>query len=137
MADLTVTAANVTQVDGGVIDGIAGETITAGQAVYLDTTTGLFMKAINNSTAAIATVAGIALHGSALNQPLRVQASGTINAGATVAIGVTYCLSATSGGICPDTDVGTGNTKYKSVIGVGTTAARLAININNSGVKVA
>jgi hypothetical protein len=137
VADLSITSTLVTQVDGGVIDGTAGETITAGQAVYLDTTTGKFKKATANATSVVllATVAGIALNGAALDQPLRVQASGTIVIGGTVVVGKTYVLSATAGAICPDADITT-SLYYKTILGVGTTAARIALNINNSGAQI-
>jgi len=138
VADISITAANVAQVDGGVIDGIVGGTgvtVTAGQVVYLDTTTGTFLLAQADGTAAEATVAGIALHGSATGQPLRAQVSGTIAIGGTVVVAKTYVLSPTAGAICPDADITTTN-HYKTILGVATTAARLALNINNSGARV-
>ena len=110
MADITVTAASVVAgADSTTTSGTAGVTITAGQAVYLDTTTGKWALAdADSATAAQRRAAGIALNGAALNQPIRVLTSGDITIGATVTAGVAYYLSGTPGGICPVADIGTG-----------------------------
>jgi hypothetical protein len=66
MADLTITAASVLAGSGAKkVNGTAGATITAGQAVYLDSADNEYKLADNDSaTAAVRTVAGIALHAS-------------------------------------------------------------------------
>jgi len=138
MADLVVVAASVLKVSGNPAHGIAGETITAGQAVYLDssTTPQTYKKALNNGTVDQANSAGIALNGAAPNQPLDVLGiGGVINPGVAVALGETYAVSATAGGICPIADVGTGGTKWVTILGVATTIANITLNINPSGVK--
>lgn len=127
MADLTVTAANVARVDGGVVKEFnAGATITAGQVVYLDTTVNTWKLAQSDGTAAEAgsdSRTGIALHGATSGQPLAVQETGTITIGATVAIGTLYCLSAAAGGICPYEDLV--STNKITILGIGSTAARI------------
>lgn len=119
MSDLTITAGNVAAGSNAQVDFArkAGETITAGQAVYRSSSTGLWMKADNNAVAAeVRQATGIALNGAASGQPLAVQTGGDITIGATVAAGAAYYLSDTAGGICPLADVGAG--EYICLIGV-------------------
>src|SRR4051812_13410362 len=110
MADLSITANNVVVAGAAVTEaGTAGETITAGQPVYRDTSTGKYFKADNNGAAEMIRKArGIALNGAALNQPLAIIKSGDLTLGATLTPGTVYYLSDTPGGICPLADVGTG-----------------------------
>lgn len=137
MADLTITATSV--LAGGnaqTLDGTAGATITAGQVVYLDSTTGTYKLADNDSaTAAVRSPAGIALNGAATGQPVEVLTSGNITIGATVTAGVAYYLSSTAGGICPVADLGTGD--YPTFLGFATTAAIINVRIVESGVALA
>ncbi len=135
MADLTVTAS---QVQPGTTDaqtalGVAGGTITAGEAVYLDTTVGQY-KAAKSDATATASVAGIALNGASSGQPLQIQIGGTvtIGAGAAPTVGVIYVLSAaTAGGIAPSTDLA--STNRVSVLGVGAATNTIILKIHNSG----
>lgn len=129
MADLTVTAASVVPGSNATkVQGVAGETITAGQAVYRDTTTRKYMKADSNSaTAAARQSVGIALTGSSLNQPIVVQTAGDVTIGATMTAGVAYYLSDTAGGICPVADVGSG--EYVCLLGVSKSTTVLTVDI--------
>jgi hypothetical protein len=135
MADLTITAANVVSgADATVTHGVAGATITAGQAVYRDAA-GAYLLADNNSATVLArTPVGIALHGAALNQPLAVQTAGDITIGATMTAGVAYYLSDTPGGIGPVADLASG--EYPTVIGIAKSTTVLDINISSSGVAL-
>lgn len=134
MADLSVTAASVVTSSGNALDGTAGATITAGQVLYVDTADSNKLKlAQADGTALQATVAGIALHGAASGQPIRYQATGTINVGATLTVGQVYVVSATAGSIAPYSDLTSSD--YVSVLGVATTAAILSMQIQNSGVE--
>jgi hypothetical protein len=128
MADLTITAASVSSgADANKESGTAGETITAGQAVY-KAASGKYMKADSNSaTAAARQARGIALNGASLDQPLAIQKSGDITIGATLTAGTAYYLSDTPGGICPLADVGSG--EYVCLIGLAKSASVLAIGI--------
>lgn len=132
MADLSVTAANVRYVSGGTFDGTAGATITAGQTVYLDSADNLLKLADDDVSAVTADVRGIALHGSANGQPLRIQTGGVINLGATLTLGEAYALSDTPGGIRPWADLGTGDRVF--FLGIGQTAANLLFNPFNANV---
>ena len=131
MTDLSITAANVATVDGIVRHGTAGGTITAGMAVRFSSGE---LIAATDTSAATAAVAGIALHAASDGQPLAYQETGTIDIGATVAIGKVYVVSA-SGGIAPIDDIA--GTEYVTIIGVGVTAANIKLGINASGVAAA
>jgi hypothetical protein len=127
MSDLSVTAANVISGSDDIGHGTAGGTITAGQPVYRDSTTGHYLPADSNSaTAAAHLPVGIALHGAADGQPLAFQRSGDITIGATLTAGTTYYLSATAGGICPAADLTTGMVPCIVGIAASTSVLRLA-----------
>ncbi len=134
MADLTITAANVAPGTNASIDRsyLAGATITAGQTVYLDTTTTTWKLADANLSQAAAVLGGVALHGASSGQPLAVQTRGQITIGATVAVGTIYQLSATAGGIAPSADAVSG--WYTSTLGVAITTGIIDINIQVSNV---
>jgi hypothetical protein len=111
MADLTITAASVLYTSGGSRPtGIAGATITAGQAVYVDTANSNVLKLAQcDGTVLEATVEGIALNGGGIGQPVSYATTGaTINIGATTAKTTTYLLSATAGGVAPQADITSG-----------------------------
>ncbi len=118
MTDISVTAASVTWVSGvREAKGIAGATITPGQAIYLDTTTNTY-KLADANVAAAAVVAGVALDSAVSGRPFLFAPPGAvINFGATLAAGTIYELSETAGGICPSADIGTG--VYVNVIAIG------------------
>lgn len=136
MTDLSITAASVVPgADARTISGTAGATITAGQAVYLDTATNTYKLADSNGAAAlIRTPVGIALHGASANQPLTIQRSGDLTIGATLTAGVAYYLSDTPGGICPVADVGSG--EYPCIVGIAKSTTVLDVNIQASGVAL-
>lgn len=133
MADISVTAGNVAASTGAVIaTGTWGETITAGQAVYLKAADGRWWKAQANA-ATTDEVAGIALNGGAAGQPGSIQTRGVITIGATVVVGTVYVLSAAAaGGIAPEADLTTGN--YVTIIGVATTAGAITMNLLTTGI---
>jgi hypothetical protein len=134
-ADLSVTAANVVPASGyQFVDGTAGETITAGQPLYLKASDTRYWKADSDASSATATVIGIALNGSSAGQPVRVQTGGDINIGATLTVGEIYVLSATAGAICPEGDLVTDD--FVSILGVATTASNLKLRVFVSGVDV-
>lgn len=136
MADLSITAASVVAGDNAQTErGTAGETITAGQAVYKSAADNKFYKADNNSaTAAVRQPLGIALNGGSAGQPVVVQKSGDVTIGATLTAGTAYYLSDTAGGICPLADVGSG--EYVALIGLAKSTTVLAIDIQYPGVAL-
>ena len=133
MADLTITAASVVKGSTAkTVNGTAGATITAGQVVYLDASDNKYKLADNDSaTAAVRSPAGLALHGASSNQPLTILTEGPVTIGATVAVGVIYCLSSTAGGICPSTDIAAGD--YNTIIGIGTSTTVIDVKLHEAG----
>lgn len=132
MADITITPANVVAGSGASVSiGVAGETITAGQAVVRNAAGQYVLADADGATAALKNVTGIALNGAANKQPLSVLTGGPITIGGAVTAGDSYWLSGTPGGICPDADVGVGENAV--LIGVATSATVLHVNITNSG----
>ncbi len=112
----------------------AGATITAGQAVYLDSSTNTWKLADNDLSAAGANARGIALNGAGSGQPVRVQTNGpvTLGAAAAMTIGETYCVDTVAGSIVPIADVGAA--ERVTILGVASTAAILVLKINATGV---
>lgn len=141
MVDLTITAASVVPGSNArTVVGTAGETITAGQAVYKSSTTNKWMLADADAATAEArgsdeSNVGIALTGSSLNQPIVVQTSGDITIGATMSAGIGYYLSGTPGGICPIADVTGGD--YVVQLGLSTSTTVLALRPEYTGVETA
>lgn len=135
MADVSVTATSVAKGSNTNIEnGYLGETITAGQTVYLNPSDSLFWKADSNNSATTATVRGIALNGGAAGQPVAVAVGGAMNPGFTVGVGTPYFQSATAGGICPAADLATGH--RTSYLGTGLSASSLELRIHNSGTAI-
>lgn len=134
MADLIITAANVVAGTNSTRDiGTAGETIAAGKAIFLSTTTNKWMLSDNNG-AGTRTVNGIALNSASLNQPISIHKAGDITIGATLTPGTDYWLSATAGGICPRDDLESGMDTIQ--IGVAKSATVLAVAIQDPGVTL-
>lgn len=129
MADLTITAGNVVAgSNASITEGRLGEAVTAGQAVYLSSTSQKWMKADSNSVTAEARHAiGIALNGGSTDQPIQIQKAGDITLGAALTPGVAYYLSDTPGGICPVADVGTG--EYVCLLGLAKSASVLGLDV--------
>jgi len=132
-ADISVTAGNVVASSSAKkTTGVAGETITAGQVLYISTD-GKMYKADANAAGAT-TVAGIALGGASANQPVTyaVEDAGGINLGATLTVGLIYTLSATAGGICPSADLTSGD--YPTVLCIAKTASACVMKPFGGGV---
>lgn len=130
---LSITPASVLPGSDAVVEHCtAGATITAGQALYLDSTTNTVKLADANGAAALRSVYGIALNGGASGQPITVQKSGAITIGGTVVSGTVYVLGATAAG---DIEAASALTTgwYTSIIGVATSASVIQLHIFNSG----
>lgn len=138
MADLTITATNVLNISAPISAGLAGEAITAGQAVYLKAADGKLWKA--RSAAAGTTEegnpVGIALNGGSAGQTIAYAANGgDINIGATTVKTTTYVLSATAGGIAPQADL----VSTDKIVRIGhakNTTGTLTVDIKNTGAVV-
>lgn len=143
MADLSITAANVVRVSGNVRNGTAGATITAGKAVYFDSSTGTWKLAVVDGTGSPtantsgANGLGIALNGASSGQPLTVQIDGVINPGGTVTVGTIYvCSAAAAGGIAPSADLSGVDNDLVSILGVGTSTSQITLGVLASGAAV-
>lgn len=135
MADLVITPASVAAGSGATIDKTrnAGASITAGQVVSLDPTTGTYLLAdANHATVALRTASGIALHASSAGQPLAVCTAGPITIGATLTNNVEYYLSGTPGGICPIADLVAGMLPNALGFAISTTVLRVDIATANA-----
>lgn len=137
MADLTITATSVLPGTGAITEKLtAGAAITAGQSVYKDASDGNKAKLFDadSATAAARSFYGIALNGAASGQPVVVQTGGNITIGATVAVGVAYYASDTPGGICPFSDLESGD--YPTIIGIGISTTQIKIQPIAAGVVI-
>ncbi|MDW9792122.1 hypothetical protein GOB42_15155 [Sinorhizobium meliloti] len=141
MADIVITPASVVPGAGAkTTSGTAGATITAGQVVYLDsTTTGKWHHADSDAATAAArgqgANVGIALNGASNGQPLEVLTEGPITLGAVLTAGAAYYLSPTPGGIAPLADLLTGD--YVTLLGLATSTSVLQVDVQYSGVATA
>lgn len=125
-ADLSITAsAVVPSANAQINEATAGATITAGQLIYLDSTdldTRSAPKAkladCNSATAAVRSVAGIAINSASAGQRVSYVYKDTalVIASSGLTAGTIYGLSATAGGIAPSADFTTG--WYVSVVAV-------------------
>ncbi|MDX0469453.1 hypothetical protein GOC67_27250 [Sinorhizobium medicae] len=129
MADLVLTpSAIIAGSNSAQEHGTAGETITAGKAVYKSATTKKWMLADSNSaTAAARQAGGIALNGASDGQPITVHKSGDLTVGAVLTAGEAVYLGDAAGGLCPLADVGAG--EYVCLIGLAKSATVLAVDI--------
>jgi len=136
MADLSITASAVIASGNSTIEnGTAGATITAGQVVYKEASSGKFKLADSNSaTSEAKTAYGIALNGASDGQPLAVIRSGDLTINAVLTAGAAYYLSETAGGIQPVADLGTG--EYVGLIGVAKSTTVLSVRIVTPGVTL-
>lgn len=136
MADISITAANVKPGAGAFTKtGTAGETITAGQALYIDAANdGVLKKANSATSASTAVCVGIALNGAATGQPVAYQTTGVYTVGGTVAASVAYALSgAADGGIAPVSDI-TVSGEILTVLMIGISATQAQIFLVSAGV---
>lgn len=136
MADLTITAASVAAGTNAskASSYLAGADITAGQAVYLDTSTST-MKLADADTLAASAAFGVALNSASTGQPITVQKQGNITIGATVVTGKAYYVSTTAGAICLESDLSTGD--FPHFLGFATSTTVIALDPKACGVAKA
>lgn len=136
MAEVTVTAANVTGPSGieNIRVGTAGATITRGQLLYIDTADSNKLKLTDaNASELAATIAGVALTPSTDGNPVVYAVSGDYNCGGTVTKGAVLVASATTAGsIAEESDLASG--WYTSILGVASSTSNITIKIFNSGI---
>ena len=135
MADISITAANVAATGTFQKQPVQfGETVTAGQVVYLKSSDTKYWKAQADGTSEEASAAGICLGGAAANQYGVILTGGTITIGGTVVKGTPYFVSTTAGGICPHADLA--STNYVTLIGFATSTAIISVSFSATGVTI-
>ncbi len=124
--DLSVTAASVTWVSGvRWATAMGGASGTAGQVVYLDSTTNT-LKLADGDLDTESNVVGILLDTMVSGRPCIYAPPGAvIQIGATPTAGTIYVLSLTAGGIAPWADISTGDYTNVLFIGVATGVVEL------------
>ena len=131
MSDFSVTAASVVRTANTAIsEGIAGGTLTAGQALYVDTSDSSKLKGCDADASATSVCAGIALHGASSGQPIKYATNGNLTFNAAFAAGDCVCVSTTVGGLAPYADLASGD--FVTVVGIATSTTNLKIQINAS-----
>lgn len=126
MADITVTSANVKPWENATLeDGVAAESITAGDSLYLDSNDEL--RKAYNQYADTSECVGIAMNSATRKQKVQYATGGDIDFGGAQTVGVLLMLSGNAGKVCPHTDVISGD--YPCVIGshVETRRCRLSL----------
>lgn len=130
MADVTITAASVIPSSGArrilkVID--TGVTVTAGQTVYVDATSGK-LKLADADALATADALGIAENGGGAGQSINVvYEDNDFTAGGTLVVGETYVVSTTAGGIAPIGDLASGD--FTTILGIAKSASKLNLRL--------
>ncbi len=131
MAAISITSANVVAAAGSSLGtGTAGATITAGDVVYLNTSTSNYELG-DADVEASSVVAGIALNGASASQPFDFIKSGTLTVGSVATQGLAYYLSPTAGQF---DDSVPASSDYVVLLGIGLTSTTISINIHASGV---
>ncbi len=134
MAALSITAASVKQGAGAQVQsGLAGASITAGQVVFRDGTSGKYVLSDADGTG-LKTVAGIALNAAADGQPLSVQTGGEITIGGTLTPGSAYYLHPTAGAMGLIAEVEAGDDVI--LIGLAKSATVLMLRITDPDVTI-
>jgi hypothetical protein len=134
MAAITITPANVLPGAGATYQGaLAGESVTAGQPVYVKAADGKLYKADANASAEAAAAVGIAAHASLAGQRLSYYTGGTVAFGAVLTVGEVYYVGAAGGDIVPSADVVAG--WYVTRLGIATSTGNLLMDLNATGVQ--
>jgi len=137
MADLSPAAANiVADYQAKIKTGVAAEAISAGEALYIDSTDDDELAlAKHDGTEAEAQAVGIAIADAANGATVTYITEGELALGSILTAGVVYGLSATYGAVAPITD--TGSSDYVTVLGVAKSAGTLEVKIIISGATLA
>lgn len=107
MAVLSITAANfVPGVNAKIKQGIAGETVTQGQTLYLKTSDNRLYKASANTSAETAIIVGLAANAASAGQPLDYDwDDDDLTVGGTMVMTTNYIAGATAGTLHPVSDL--------------------------------
>lgn len=132
MADVTITAADVQLKGNATVErGIAGETLTQGEAVYKASDQKWY--AADCTDAAKHAASGVVMTPAAADDYFQVATAGPIDIGGTLTVGGVYVLSVT-GAFSPVADLESDD--YVTIAGVATAADTLELGFISSGVQV-
>ena len=138
MAEFSITASHVTKETGSAKTGTAGDTLTAGMGLYIDTSDSNKLKKCDaNGTGDAKTCAGIALHNASSGQPIEYLDNGQVVLTTGSALGVAglpvIAGATTPGALAPHTDLAAG--WIPNVLGfLDTTGKKLKLNITRADV---
>ncbi len=135
---LVITPSKVNCSFGGKLEiGVAGQTITAGQTVYYDTTNGVFRLPIANNTPNADVVAGIAQSNAWNGQSFMYCTSDPSFAIGNLSLdpGTIIVQDTAAGGIEVSTNV-TGTDSYITVLGVITAGGRANLSLISSNTPI-
>jgi hypothetical protein len=138
MADISITAANVTASANAVVrkEYTFGATITAGQLVYLDTNNRWQLVDQNAGATGngITDLRGVALNGGANTQPAAVCTEDIdFTPGGTVTNGSAVYGSSNAGAVTHDVP---GSGSYPVYVGQAKSASKIVLKINASGANI-
>ena len=137
MADLSITAASfVPGANAKFRQGVAGETITQGQTLYLKASDNRLWKADANASAEASLIVGLAANAASAGQPVDyVFEDDDLTVGATLTTTSVYIASATAGAIAPSADAATG--WYLTTLFLPKSTTKAVLKLNASGAAAA
>ena len=129
---ISPTEANVFNAGtGNTVKGTAGETLVAGEVVYLKAADSRLWKAITTNAATAAAV-GVCLHGALAGQPMLYQNGGDLTINNVAVVGETYYVSTVAGDMGVIADVI--NPQYVTKIGMADATTNIVLKIQQTGV---
>ena len=137
MADITITAASfVPGSNAKTRQGVAGETVTQGQPLYLKSSDSRLYKADADLSAEASLVVGIAANAASAGQPLTyVFEDDDLTVGATLTMANVYVASGNAGGIAPFADLANGD--WLTVILVPKSTTKAVLKLTAAGAVAA
>lgn len=136
MTDISVTPTAVKPANARtrIEEGVAGSSITAGQAIYADPADSYKLKpAVATNQTQAKNVVGIALNAAAVDQPLDYVVQGDVTFNSALTAGTVYVLGGNAGGIAPSADLA--GARYGTILGIADSATNLRVGVVSSGVN--
>lgn len=137
MADLSITAASfVPGANAKYRQGVAGETVTQGQPLYVKSSDNRLYKADADASAEASLVVGIASNAGSAGQVIDyVYEDDDLTVGATMTMANVYVTSGTAGGIAPFADFANGD--YLTVLLVPKSTTKAVLKLVAAGAVAA
>lgn len=134
MADVTITAANVRAQSGcRILSGTAGETLSPGKVLAINTSNQLILADANDSTK-VNLVGYCASYGDS-GDVVSYIVSGPVEAGGTLVVGTAYGASTTAGALAPMTDLGSSG-DYFQELALAVTTSVMYVNVHKTNYVV-